>query len=164
MAASLDNDEPPHPPVRHNSLYAFVIQMCANAAGTLLAAAILYLYGVMAGLLQANWRILGPTLVLLVGALSVSIFEFTYIAILHKKPASIIGNTWVFILLMYVIFGSSIILVAYVGRRAGWSLSWVLFLWAILSTLGLVVTAFGLQRRYGRLPAEGGRRPPAGRP
>jgi hypothetical protein len=37
--------------------------MLANATGTLLAATVLYLYGVAVGAIRANWRVLAPIIV-----------------------------------------------------------------------------------------------------
>jgi hypothetical protein len=61
-----DNDQRPPAP-RRGRWDDFVPQMLANAAGTLLAATVLYLYGVAVGAIRANWRILAPIILAAVG-------------------------------------------------------------------------------------------------
>jgi tellurite resistance protein TehA-like permease len=63
MAQRHDDDEHPPAPRRPGRRDDFVPQMLANAAGTLLAATVLYLYGVAVGAIRANWRLLAPIIV-----------------------------------------------------------------------------------------------------
>jgi hypothetical protein len=60
MAQRYDDDQRPPAPRPPGRWDDFVPQMLANAAGTLLAATILYLYGVAVGAIKANWRVLAP--------------------------------------------------------------------------------------------------------
>jgi hypothetical protein len=80
MAQRLD-EEPPERrlPRRWDD---FLPQMLANAAGTLLAAVIVYVYAVLVGLARANWKVLAPIL-LAVGLAIARIIEVgieTYLA------------------------------------------------------------------------------------
>jgi hypothetical protein len=63
MAQRYDDDQRPLGPRRPGRWDDFVPQMLANAAGTLLAATVLYLYGVAVGAIRANWRLLAPIIV-----------------------------------------------------------------------------------------------------
>jgi hypothetical protein len=55
MAVRLEPEPPPRSPWR-----GFVVTMLANAAGTVLAAIVIYLYGVAVGAIQANRKIIVP--------------------------------------------------------------------------------------------------------
>jgi hypothetical protein len=54
-----------HTPRRSSSWDNFVPQVLANAGGTLLAATVLYVYGVAVGLIKANPRVYLPILLLI---------------------------------------------------------------------------------------------------
>jgi hypothetical protein len=60
LAQRYDDDQRPASPRPRGRWDDFVPQMLANAAGTLLAATVLYLYGVAVGAIKANWRVLAP--------------------------------------------------------------------------------------------------------
>jgi hypothetical protein len=67
VSASDPQNQPPSD--RSSSWAGFVPQMLANAVGTLLAAVVIYIYGVAVGLIAGNWRVLLPIpcMVLLAG-------------------------------------------------------------------------------------------------
>jgi hypothetical protein len=60
MAVRLEPEPSPRSPWRN-----FILTMLANAAGTVLAAIVIYLFGVSVGAIQANRRIIVPILLLL---------------------------------------------------------------------------------------------------
>ncbi len=67
MAQRYDDGQRPPAPRRPGHWDDFVPQTLANAAGTLLAATVLYLYGVAVGAVRANWRVLAPVITATVG-------------------------------------------------------------------------------------------------
>jgi hypothetical protein len=79
MASRLEPDEPPETPRQPSQWSDFLPQMLANAAGTLLAAYVVYLYGVVSGLIEANWRLLVPIGVILLGVLLFAAYHYVII-------------------------------------------------------------------------------------
>jgi uncharacterized membrane protein AbrB (regulator of aidB expression) len=132
--------------------------MLANAVGTLLAAVVIYIYGVAAGLIAANWRVLVPIL---------SIAPLAGIAwiIQHVKWNELPKGKRLRLVAIYL--GPALVVTYISGYFAGYT-HWPFALFVVLTVSPFVIALGYLEWRWSRriagarTAAAGGR--PQGRP